>query len=74
MSITFYTMKCRKCGSKFTLTSDIACKQCKYLGIQCRHKELCLRCFKDNIQSSIFFGGAITIVLIALQGIGGRIL
>jgi hypothetical protein len=73
--IQFHRIKCKKCGNKFTITSNHFCKECSFLGVPCTHKELCFNCFKDAvIANKIFFGGAIAIVLTMLNAIGGRIL
>jgi len=73
--IQFFSVKCKKCGNKFTINSNCFCKRCRELGIPCIHKNLCLNCFKDStISNRIYFGSAIAIILVAINGLGGRIL
>lgn len=73
--IQFYRLKCRICGSKFTLNTSYSCSECKFFGIPCYHKTLCFRCYKDAmLQDNLFFSTAIAIVLVATYALGGRIL
>lgn len=89
MSISqiFYRVKCRKCGSKFNLRSDISCRKCNDLGIQCVHITLCLSCYKtalahhlnktipnNKMIGTIFvYSCLLSTVLVTLGMLGGRI-
>lgn len=73
--IQFHRTKCKKCGNKFTISSNHSCAKCKYLGVRCTHKELCFRCFKDaTIANKVFYGSALAIVLTMFNALGGKIL
>lgn len=73
MSLQFYRLKCIKCNSKFTITTEQSCDGCKFLGIQCRHRLYCFSCYKEQLRSGLFFSSAIAIILVAMQALGARL-
>lgn len=72
-SIQFYRLKCTKCGSKFTITTEQSCDGCKFLGVQCQHRLYCFSCYKSLLRGGLFYSTAIAIVLVAMNALGGRI-
>ena len=73
IQVQFYRLKCAECNSKFTVTTNIACGKCKFLGIQCQHRTLCFKCYKRKMRDSVFFSYLILIASVTMYGIGGRI-
>lgn len=80
--IQYVRNQCSKCGNKFTLCSEDFCNTCKNLGVQCKHKKLCLRCYKDEngltkirnpIADRIFFSALTAMVLVSYYAIGVKI-
>lgn len=69
-AIQFYRLKCRQCGSKFTVTTNIGCAGCKFLGVECKHRTLCFKCYKNAINDGLFFSTFFAIMSILAYGIG----
>lgn len=70
----FYRLKCRVCGSKFTITTNISCRKCDFLGIQCQHRTLCFKCYRQSLRDGLFYSTIIAIMSVTLYGLGGRML
>jgi len=68
--IQYFRLKCKECGNKFTMSAEHSCLNCKQLGIECRHKQLCLRCFQDKM----FYSTLIAISMVSFYALGGKLL
>lgn len=74
ITMQFYRLKCKQCNSKFTVTTNLSCSKCKFLGVLCQHRTLCFKCYKQALRDGVFFAYLATIATVTLYGLGGSLI